>query len=215
MGAKMKAILVIFLFTVIVQAQFEKKTFGINGNILFSAGQIHTKIVNTDMDVLETKREYTNFSLTPSASYFFLDNLSLGLLLTYNNSLKEYSMVGSPNDPSESSSRSILLGPELRYYFKYYQIYPFLLGSYQYGLTKDKYNPSASSEDSESYSLRVYRLGVGLSIFITEDVAVESIIAYTNAIEKSKSLPHDTRTESVQFEEDFFALGVGLNYYIK
>jgi hypothetical protein len=211
----MKVILIFFLLCYSLHAQFEKKTFGINGNILFSSGQTRTKIVNTDMDVLETKREFTDFSLTPSVSYFLINNFSLGLILTYKNSLTEYSMVGSPNDPSESTSRGIQIGPELRYYFKYYQIYPFLLGSYQYGSTKNKYTPSTSNGDSESYRMHVYRMGVGLSIFITEDVAVEGIFAYIKSVEKSTSLPQDTRTESVQFDEDYIALGVGLNYYIK
>ena len=211
----MKILLIFLILTASLYAQFEKKTFGINGNILFSTGQTHTKIVNTNMDVLETKREFTNFSLTPSVSYFVIDNFSLGLILTYNNSLTEYSMVGSLGDPSESTSRGIQLGPELRYYFKYYQIYPFILGSYQYGLNKNKFTPSPSNNDSERYSLHVYRLGVGLSIFITDDVAVESIFAYTNSIEKSKSLSDNSFTESVQFDQDYFALGVGFNYYIK
>ena len=47
----MKVILIFFFLCFTLHAQFEKKTFGINGSILFSTGQTHTKIVNTDMDV--------------------------------------------------------------------------------------------------------------------------------------------------------------------
>ena len=211
----MKTILIFTLLTASLYAQFEKKTYGINGNLFFRTGESSTTTISKVSGPLESKDEFRDLSLSTSLSYFFIDNLSLGLLLTYSSSSSKHRFSGFVNDPYEGDSKGILLGPELRHFFKYHQVYPFLLGSYQYGIREYEFSPSLGQGDERSYRMQVLRIGVGLSVFISKSIALESIISYNKSDEKSKSLPSDSQTESVESDERYYSFGVGLNYYIK
>jgi hypothetical protein len=172
----MKTILISVLLILPLYAQFEKKTYGVNGNFLFRTGENISTTNSEQHGLLESKDEFRDFMLSSSLSYFFIHNFSLGLLLTYNSTSSKHSYSGYLNEPYEGSSKAILLGPEARYFFKYHQVYPFLLASYQYGKSEYDYNSTMGWDDELSYSMTLLRIGVGLSVFISKNVALESII---------------------------------------
>jgi long-subunit fatty acid transport protein len=141
---------------------------------------------------------YSNnsLSLSPEASYFVADNLSVGLSLNY--SIQEISLSSSPNSSSTSyrDATSFRIGPFVRYYKMLTDQFGFtgtLGAGYEHDKQPGQISNSAALKSSGFYAaltpgvifLPIPKLGIGASIgglgYTRLDVKPETTTTTTNS----------------------------------
>jgi opacity protein-like surface antigen len=164
-----------------------KGTYSLNGTISFTSYSQEGVANNTTM---------LNFN--PGVDYFIIDNFSLGLSVN----IQEISYGGSSNT-------AWAVGPSARFYLGKEHARPFFLIGYAYG----KQNSSVSGDDLTESDIR---LGTGLDYFLTDNVAIESIISYTfmNVTYPAEySLYYVMPSHEVQTR--VLAIGIGVNVFLR
>lgn len=134
---------------------------------------------------------YSLFSFSPSFGYFFINQVLLGLSVTYNH-----------QSTDEYSKNAYGFGPMLRFYINTENINPFLGFSYSYNKSKDNYN-------SENIYAEIVS-SIGLDYFITNYFAIEGSINYSFDIQK---MSNDYSTKEI--DSNTFSLGIGAKYFIQ
>lgn len=162
------------------QEALKKGVYSLSGSITFSNSTNESKID-------ETKE--LSFFMMPALTYFFIDNLSAGLSLSYGyseltfkESTREYKFINRP----------VSIGPVIRYYFSCEKFIPFLEAGYHYS------NSLTGNEDMNSFSI-----AGGINYFISKSVALEPYFEYT----KTNYIVEDQKINRV-------AIGVRVNYFI-
>lgn len=164
-----------------------KGTYSINGTISFASYSQEGADNNTTI---------LNFS--PGADYFIIDNFSLGLGI----GIQEVSYGGS-------SSTTWSVGPSVRFYLGKEPAKPFFLIGYAYG----KQSSGGSGNDLTESDIK---LGVGLDYFLTDNVAIESLVSYTfmNLTYPAEySIYYTMPSHEVQTK--VLAIGIGVNVFLR
>jgi hypothetical protein len=193
-----------------------KKTVTIFSVIItsfFSYAQAQTShgniMLGGDFSITSSKQETggediktTTFEFSPSAGYFVIDNLAVGLDLSFSSETQE--------DDKESS---FLVGPFARYYkftsnekFAFYGQTGFMFGS-----LKDE----PDGADETKGSLFNFYISPGFSYFFNEKWALDlrlQGISYTS-YDPNKDNDDDKRSEFT-FGVEFFNPSLGFRYYI-
>jgi outer membrane protein len=123
--------------------------------------------------------KYTEFNITPMAGYFVIDKLAVGLFMDY----YYYKDEDVDNNDTWKNS-SFVIGPFAKYYImEYKHLWPFVGGGIGFGSGKTGYNDS----DEAKYKILTYRLGVGATYFITDNVGLELLLGYNYDADKYES----------------------------
>lgn len=133
-----------------------------------------------------TVESNSNFNFSPSAGWFILNNFALGANLGI-----DLSKTG------DTKFRSWGLGPFMRFYFPGETFRPFVRASWE-GLRRR----TETSGVSSTVKGNSYFLGLGLAIFINENVALEPVAGYTSTNLKDRE------------REGGFALRMGFQVYL-
>lgn len=183
---KLVSVFFVFLFSVSVTAQtpMEKGTISLNGSLSYSSQSYEGSDDNRNI-----------LMLNPQAGYFIAENFSLGLSLSYIN----YSL-------GSASSTEWGIGPNLRYYLPAEKVKPFF--SLGYGYTK-----SSNSTNDDKWIGTQFIITAGLDYFMTENVALETIMSYSFNNER---LPDSYKSfyKNLDQKSTTLLIGIGLNYFI-
>jgi len=172
-------------------------------------------------------KDYGNYALTqstytisPSISYFFIDQCELSFGIAYATSYddliisyEEWSSFSTVQIIEECKRRSLALNLGMRYYIPCGKVSPFIGASGQISWTTPYYNPDYHLshlnwryESSQSPSFLPpetgYNLFCGISIFVAQTAAVEPILIYSR-----------TRIDAQQSESGIY-IGIGARYFI-
>lgn len=184
----MKSVTLFFVLflsvSVMAQSPISKGTINLNGNLSFSSQSFEEGNENRNVLILN-----------PHIGYFFADNISFGLSLSYNRI-----SLGS------ASNTNWGIGPNLRYYFALENVKPFVSIGYLYTET-------FNSSNDDKWKGSQFRITGGLDYFITKNVALESTISYNFNNDK---LPDSYKGmyKSLDQKSNTFQIGVGINFFI-
>lgn len=185
----MKASLILIIIFIFIsnlswsQSTIEKGTISLNGNISFTSNYEEGDGLNS-----------TIFIFNPRFDYFIIDNLSLGLMLNYQN---------ISFGPSDNSSWGI--GPSARYYFDVQVVKPFLGIGYSFA------QQNLSNDDNIKQNNII--LNLGADYFLTNDVALETIISYTFMNYKYPQ-SYNTFYSDLEGQRKTLSIGLGVNVFI-
>ncbi|MEJ2104335.1 MAG: hypothetical protein P8X47_07135 [Ignavibacteriaceae bacterium] len=213
----MKILFSILIFYSVLFGQIEKNTIGFNGNIDFKLGKNDIERGSYDFQPISYPKTYSTFRIHPSVHYFIRKNISLGLIFTYEYSQVKYTGTAvSTTDAHNEKSKSYLIGPVFRYYFNIGNILPFLSISYQVGKKADIEERSMKILNNKfSYSQNLLKSGIGLSIFIVKNIALEFLFS-ANRYEGNLTSPHpDFHITSEKQKDNYFNSEIGFNFYLK
>ncbi len=133
----------------------------------------------------------TIFIFNPRFDYFIINNLSLGLSLYFKNS----SFAGT-----SSSSKGI--GPSIRYYFDVLNIKPFVGAGYSY------------ADDNTSIIYNNAILNLGVDYFLTDNVALETVLSYTFMDIKYPDV-YQTYYPDLKSSRKSLSIGLGVNVFLR
>ena len=176
----MKKIFSLLFISVLVlqaNAQIEKPitkgSFRVGGSFDFS---IDKSNYVTDDGLIAVEREHTIFEGTIGFGYFIFNKFSIGIELDYIINRTDYGQ-------SISTSDEVIIGPTIRYYTK--------VGIFAKGAVEFGYYYWGPKIDQIKYRNFLWDIGIGYSLFLNKNIALESIVSYSElrktAIEKDYS----------------------------
>jgi len=175
-----KLIMVLVLGIALVSSAFAADVFE-KGNIDFSGSMSFTSSNGDLYDVNDEGR--SSFYFGPSAGYFVMDNLSVGLGLGFNTSSQ-----------GDASSSGLSFGPRVNYYLNQMGPgYPFA----QLGITmaSSTSNSGMAGAQDNKYSYTYIGMGVGYIYFLNDKIGAIGTINYDMNSEKMKE-PVELDSES-------------------
>lgn len=164
-----------------VFAQFNQGRWLAGGSVGFSTVTSKTKTNNST----NTDGTSTNFSLSPEAGYFVMDNLAVGAGLSL--SAGKSKAEGTPTYTFSSSRMAIY--PFVRYYLSQPIFFQALIGG---GTTKTKTTINTTTTEAKAGNF-LWALGVGYAYFLNDFVAIEPFISYQVDTDTNK----DTDTKDI------------------
>jgi hypothetical protein len=183
----------------------------------FSAGlsYYHKNFKNEDYKINDI-----TFSLSDGLGIFVIDRLAVGPGLTF--SLENnhwYVPDSSGDDYLNQFSYNILFSPFIRYYFAQSGKLAFFVqgsGSIGYRHNKNKAVSPGNTDSESTYGALTYggAAGVGLSLFFTNNIALESQLSYAFDAEKNK-LESGNMTNEGNNNTGTVLLSVGLNFFLQ
>lgn len=195
----MKRIVIVLALAMISSgafAQFNKGRYLVGGSLRLDTYTSKTKSGSTT-----TKGgNSTDFTLSPSAGYFVIDNLAVGASLDFGASSTKY--TGSSG---KSSSTSIGLSPFVRYYLSQGI---FFQGQVGFGSQNSKSPTGGGTTSTTKYSTSNWSLGAGYAYFLNDFVAVEPMIGYGSNSQKTTSGP------DVKYSQPGLFIKVGFQVYL-
>ena len=186
---KVKYVVCLLFLTISVSAQtsISKGSYSLGGSISYWERSYVKHDLTND----------TYFEFKPNFGYFFIDNLYISISIKY------------MNESSYRDRRELFgFGPEVRYYYKYGKIAPFIGTSYLFIDDDRKYEWGGSNQIHE-----ISFLG-GVDIFISNSFAIELNANYSIIKEEYKYPPFVSIEESVFENSTRIAIGLGVNYFI-
>ena len=192
-------VLIIFLFVydspLFSQDALKKGVYSLSGSISYSYSKSTSSLDEPYYNSGVNNIKETYISMTPSFSYFIINNLSIGGSISYNYAETEVSLSNNVN-PSitipKSISRNFGIGPNIRYYFGGKLIVPFL------GVS-DFYSKDVNSKQEGN----IFTAEGGINYFLSNSVALEPFLSYSL---KAFNNPN-TNTNT-------FSIGFRINYFI-
>lgn len=114
----------------------------------------------------------------PNASYFFLDDLAIGIATRLGLS---YSKI--PSNPPLERTVNFALGPQIRYYFPIQRLAIFPQLQYLIGQEYNRneiLNPITNLYETERTNSTNgnFHMGIGVAYFITKSISVEGLFSY-------------------------------------
>jgi len=149
-----------------------------------------------------TEYKYTQFNLTPMAGYFVIDKLAVGLFMDY----QYYKDENVDNSSDLWKNKSFTIGPFAKYYILEYKgIWPYVGGGIGFGSGKSGY------EDSEhKWNILTYRVGVGATYFLTDNVGLDLSLGYNYDAQKyDNSIEKSTNASDNKDYNSGFKMGIG------
>ena len=143
---------------VTAQSYLKKDAYNIGGSVSFGF---------TDTDNLEDERTTKDISVTPSFTYFFSNNFSLGFNFTLEYREDATRTVSTNTLVSKVINKYLIAGPTARYYFHTQNFAPFVETSVGYT------NYLKSNDHGIAFTL-----GAGINYFLNKNIALEPHIIY-------------------------------------
>ena len=144
-------------------------------------------------------------SISPSASYFLINRLSVGLELAYN----YYEKSLDSGRSIEDINMYLTLGPVIKYYFLENNISPFIKAAYLqsiYNMTESIYSTRKSFP---GYSVK---FGMGLNYFFTNCFAIETSLDYVYS-EREFEIPPEGGPVFEKSSKKSIELNIGTLFY--
>ena len=188
---------IILVFTFNVNAQTEKGNwfFGADAGVSFTSS--NTKF-EFDGEELDGEIKTSVFSVTPSANYFVIDNLAIGLDLGFSSSTTKFEGDG---DDEEDKSNSFMVIPNGTYFFGEGTTRPYIGAGA--GIMS-----TGGEEDASKFSGLAIKGQGGVAIFIRDNVAVNIGLEYLNTkLSNKEESDFKTKTST-------FGVGVGFNIFL-
>lgn len=212
---KKRFLLAALLFSVIITAQTEKGTFAISGKTGLGFNSTTIKYENSGNTTDGPKT--SSFNITPSLSYFIIDNLSLGLDFDYKTSTtKQHGIIfystainGYSRVEAKSTATSLAVIPNATYFFSKGKVRPFIEAGIGYANIKQKSETSDSVQYLKSDSNNngyVWAAGGGLAYFITNTVSFDLGLAYGE---------YNYKEENSNVKSGAFSANVGISIFLK
>jgi outer membrane protein len=196
----MKRIITVIVFAMICSsafAQFNKGRYLVGGSLGFSATANKSKAGSTTT----TSSHSTDFSLSPDAGYFIIDNLAVGAALGLSAGSTKY----TGNNADKNSSTSVSLSPFVRYYLSQGI---FFQGQVGFGSEKNKNkNGATNTTTTTKYNTSNWSIAAGYAYFLNDFVAVEPMIGYGANVTK-------TTNPDVKYSNPGLFLRVGFQIYL-
>jgi len=171
--------------------------FSVSGSASFSYS--HS---NPDYFVDITEKE---ISISPTISYFIINNLSAGIEVAYNFYQKAY----DSDNYIEDINMYLSIGPVIKYYFIDDKIAPFVKVAYLQSI----YNEIESVYHSrESFPGFTVKGGFGLNYFFIKSFSVETSIDYSYTQNKIEIYPEGGSPFSDSYRESI-KLSIGMLYF--
>ena len=144
--------------------------------------------------IADVKTTTTTFTFNPDASYFFADNLALGIGLDYS-----YTSV---KDGGSDNSFGIM--PNIKYFFPQGQVSPFIGLGVGYRLKSEK---AAGASENQTMGGLAARVEGGVAYFITDALAATASVKYDYT-----SITHSDNSD-FQTQTGLINAGIGVAYF--
>lgn len=189
-------------------AQMAKGDWVISGNTGFGFNNVNTTVkVGTEST---DGPKVSTFSITPSAGYFVIDGLAVGIDLGYNSTITKQN-----GDKIAVSSFSVM--PTATYYFQTgSKFVPFLGAGIGYVSNKVKYDfndafadPILMQEETTTDGL-AWKVKGGVTYMATQSLGINLGVSYDQFSNKETYMNTDIKTNVKTF-----GVNVGFSYFIK
>lgn len=190
------------------QTQKNNWVVGTSSTLGFNSSQYD---YNSDYG-LETKNKLSQFDVNVNGGYFVINNLAVGLEVSYRNSVNtmdsyRFDITGNPiSDKQKTKGNSISMMPFVSYYFANdSKFYPYLSGGLGFNSSKYKYynDPYYDTSKNDAFTWKVKG---GVSYFITSSVALDLGLSYDQVKHKKE--------ENIQNSVNTFGANVGLKLFL-
>lgn len=140
-----------------------------------------------------TTEKSTSFNLFPKVGYFVVDNLALGVDLTY--AYNKTEMNSSNNDTWVTTI--IGVGPFARFYLPSGKVLPFfeVSGLLGFGDNKSTSNSSSFNSDIKENIIGFFG-GFGIAAPLSEKVTFDALVGYNSVTQKYKDSPNEKSVNS-------------------
>lgn len=179
---------------------------GGNGMAYFDT---HERVYVDNFSIVNGKARYFGFNINPNISYFIYDRLSVGIVSSFGVNYDNY--VDQFHSTPISSSTSLRLGPNVRYYIPYkrWAVFPEL----QYVGKIDFHKKIRLNPETNLYAANRYRehqndfqIGIGGLYFLTSDVALEGVFQFNGII--------DPEPGNLQTHYRIYSFNVGIQFFL-
>ena len=150
----------------------------------------------------------SRLDLDLTVGYFIIDGLAAGLSINSSSTttLKLEFNVDSEEDKTTITTITII-APMIRYYIAETDLYGQL--SYGLGSTVDKYTIGSSSNE-DKMKVSSLGIGVGYSIFLSDDVAISPSLGYSMATSTIENWDYDSNGNTVDYVQKQVGIGFDL-----
>ncbi|AMR40192.1 OmpW family outer membrane protein [Elizabethkingia anophelis] len=178
-------------------AQTEKGSWVVGGSTSIGFNNVSTKVKsgNTTFD----GPKVNTFTIAPSAGYFVIDKLSVGLDLAYTNATTKY-------DGAKTTSNTFAILPTATYYFTDNTVIKPYLGAgigYASNTEKEEYRGKSNEYTVDGFAWKVKG---GFAYFFTPSIAADLGLSYSQFSNKDNGVRTNVNT---------FGVGVGLSVFFK
>ncbi|OPB87247.1 OmpW family outer membrane protein [Elizabethkingia occulta] len=178
-------------------AQTEKGSWVVGGSTSIGFNNVSTK-VKSDNTTFDGPKVNT-FTIAPSAGYFVIDKLSVGLDLAYTNATTKY-------DGAKTTSNTFAILPTATYYFTDNTVIKPYLGAgigYASNTEKEEYRGKSNKYTVDGFAWKVKG---GFAYFFTPSIAADLGLSYSQFSNKDNGVRTNVNT---------FGVGVGLSVFFK
>ena len=188
------AIIVFGFINLNAQTEKGKWMFGSDASVAFSSTTVKAEFNGDEIDGKET---LSTFTFSPSANYFVMDNLALGLDLSFSSTKDKYEEPGFDEDFTTSGFGII---PNATYFFKSDKIAPYI------GAGAGLLSTSYGDEDQDKFSGLAIKAQGGVAIFLSDSVALNVGVDFlTSKLANKEDSDYKAKTNT---------LGVGVGFAI-
>ncbi|MCT3947518.1 porin family protein [Elizabethkingia anophelis] len=178
-------------------AQTGKGSWVVGGSTSIGFNNVSTK-VKSDNTTFDGPKVNT-FTIAPSAGYFVIDKLSVGLDLAYTNATTKY-------DGAKTTSNTFAILPTATYYFTDNTVIKPYLGAgigYASNTEKEEYRGKSNEYTVDGFAWKVKG---GFAYFFTPSIAADLGLSYSQFSNKDNGVRTNVNT---------FGVGVGLSVFFK
>ena len=178
-------------------AQTEKGSWVVGESTSIGFNNVSTK-VKSDNTTFDGPKVNT-FTIAPSAGYFVIDKLSVGLDLAYTNATTKY-------DGAKTTSNTFAILPTATYYFTDNTVIKPYLGAgigYASNTEKEEYRGKSNKYTVDGFAWKVKG---GFAYFFTPSIAADLGLSYSQFSNKDNGVRTNVNT---------FGVGVGLSVFFK
>ncbi|EOR30856.1 Outer membrane protein W [Elizabethkingia meningoseptica] len=185
------------LLGIAASAQTEKGSWVVGGSTTLGFNNVSTKFKSGNMS--ESGPKINTFTVTPSAGYFVIDKLSVGLDLGFVSATTKY-------DDAKSTSNTLAILPTATYYFTDNTVIKPYLGAgvgYSSMTEKEEYRGKSNKTTVDGFAWKVKG---GFAYFFTPNIAADLGLSYSQFSSKENNVRTNVNT---------FGVGVGISVFFK
>ncbi|MDM1296890.1 outer membrane beta-barrel protein [Empedobacter falsenii] len=210
---KNKFLLIILALSINSFAQTQKNNWvvGASSVLGFNSSQYNYK--NTYGNGQDFENKFRQFDINVMGGYFVINNLAVGLDLSYRNSVNTWDVFrfdpagNSISIEQKSKGNSISLMPLVSYYFANdSKFYPYLSAGAGFNTSKYKYYTDDDYDSNNKNDAFIWKVKGGVSYFITPSIALDFGLSYDQ-------VKYDN-DEYTQNSVNTFGANVGLKLFL-
>lgn len=179
---------------VVSSAQIEKGRWLVGGNTSYSSSRNNSRYRG-----ISGSSKSTSFVATPRVGYFFINNLTGGLSISYTSS---QSTIGSGVGKIDNASKGITISPFARYYFK-----RIVFAQAEYGLGTSSSSITPSPTPEREFNVKQWSFALGYVLFVNDYVGTELLLGQKSSVFNEKG-------GSIKNTSDEFFINLGLQVYL-